>query len=175
MRETQINMIEIYAGILKGNGFTVEVVPASAEVPAPQLAVDVTPEGMTQLVRMSIAVAPGLDDILDEGVSLMQFWTLLPVGAPAARHTELARVVSRINAIAPLPGFCLEEDRHLLCHRITTLWTDDPEAQMRQLTETVFMVRFVVGTFIGVIAAVAEGETAASAMTGFNAGRAALN
>ena len=89
----------------------------------------------------------------------------------AARFVELARVVSRINAISPLPGFCLEEDRQLLCHRHTVLWTDDPEAQMRQLAETVFMIQFVVGTFLDVIAAVAEGDLAASAVAGFNAGR----
>lgn len=166
-------MIEIYAGILKGNGFTVEIVPASAEVPTPQLAIDVTPEGMSALVRLSIAITPGLEDELDEGMSLVQFWTLLPVNAPPARHIELARVVSRINAIAPLPGFCLEEDRQLLCHRHTVLWTDEPQAQMRQLTETTFMVQAMVGTFLGVIAAVAAGHSAAAAMAGFNAGRAA--
>jgi hypothetical protein len=165
-------MIEVYAGILKGNGFTVEIVPASAEMPTPQLAIDVTPEGMTEMVRMSIAVAPGLESELDEGMSLVQFWTLLPVSAPPTRHAELARVVSRINAIAPLPGFCLEEDRILLCHRHTTLWTDEPEVQLRQLIETVFMIQFMVGTFMDVITAVAEGESAASTMAGFNAGRA---
>jgi hypothetical protein len=166
-------MIEGYAGILQDNGFTVEMVPASAEVPAPQLAVDATPEGMTEMVRLSIAIAPGLEDELDAGMSLVQFWTLLPVIVPPARHTELARVVSRINAIAPLPGFCLEEDRHLLCHRVTTLWVDDPEAQARQLVETVFMVRFMAGMFIDVLAAVAEGESAAGAMAGFGADGAA--
>jgi hypothetical protein len=144
-------------------------------VPTPQLAVDVTPEGMTEMVRMSIAVAPGLEDELDEGISLVQFWTLLPVIVPPARHTELARVVSRINAIAPLPGFCLEEDRQLLCHRITTLWVDDPAAQAHQLVETVFMIRFMAGTFMDVLAAVAEGESASGAMADFNTGRQAIH
>jgi hypothetical protein len=168
-------MIEIYAGILKSNGFTLEIVPASAEVPTPQLAVDVTPEGMTEMARMSIAIAPGLEDELDQGMSLVQFWTLLPLPAPPARHAELARIVSRINAIAPLPGFCLEEDRQLLCHRTTTLWTDDPEAQTRQLVETTFMVQAMIAAFHGVIADVAEGESAAAAMASFNAGRPAVH
>jgi len=163
-------MIEIYAGLLQVNGFTVEIVPASTEVQAPQLAVDITPEGMAGMASMSIAIAPGLEDELDEGMSLVQFWTLLPVSAPQVRHTELARVVSRINSIAPLPGFCLEEDRQLLCHRVTTLWVDDPAAQACQLVETVFMVRFMIGTFINVIASVAEGQSAAGAIADFNAG-----
>ena len=98
-------MIEIYAGILKSNGFTVEIVPATDDVPAPQLAVDVTPEGMTQLVSMSIAIAPGLEDELDAGMQLVQFWTLLPVNAAPANHIELARIVSRVNAVAPCPAF----------------------------------------------------------------------
>lgn len=165
-------MIEVYAGILKENGFTVEMAPASADVPTPQLEVDVTPDELGAPVRMAIAIAPGLENELDAGMSLVQFWTLLPVNAPPARYAELARIVSRINAIAPLPGFCLEEDRQLLCHRHTVLWASDAETQARQLIETVFMIEFVIGTFIETIADVAGGVSAAAAMAGFNAGRA---
>lgn len=98
-----------------------------------------------------------------EDVRLLQFFTALPIAADGAARGELKQLIDHLNVIIPLIGFELRDDVDRLCYRyVLVVPATSPAPGQPVVTETVWLIYYLIDRFLPVLQAVAGGEKTAA-------------
>lgn len=133
--------------------FTVELVPAGAEVSEDQLFVDLEADEQGRARRLELILLPHEDELF-----YLQFFVLLPFEATASRAADLARLIARINLKLPLVGFGMNEDEAWLFYR-AIMPCSNAELDADLVLSNAWMVAYLVERFSDIIEDVATGAS----------------
>jgi hypothetical protein len=137
-------------------------VPAGSASPIDQLVVALRPDGRGRARQVWLTPLPGLDNELDPGLSLLQFFAELPFEAVARAEAELQHLILLLNNQLPLGGFGRSRPGGPIFFRYVLLLGPDSRGNAKVVLEAVTLVDYVLARFAGTVEAVASGQKSAA-------------
>lgn len=146
--------------LLQAEGFEAAFQTATTEAPVDQLFVLLNLSDDASLA-LEMLYVPGLDEEL-EGTRLLQYFVRLPFEVDGTED-QLSRLLAQVNAIAPLVGFGMKEQERMVYFRhVAVMPRDAGVTEAVVIKETVWLINYLVDTYLGVIGSVASGRQTAA-------------
>lgn len=149
---------------LAGQGMDVSLIPASAEIPYDVLMVGIeAAEDEAGAWGLELSFLPNLAEELDD-TALLQCFAALRIEVAGGAELPLVRLITLINAKLPLVGFGFLEPQGLVFFRHVLIVSTTNQGVSDQLvTESVFMIGYLLNTFANTITSVASGRESVEA------------
>ncbi|MEG4304912.1 hypothetical protein [Microcoleus sp. D3_18a_C4] len=142
--------------LLRSEKFTTSLKPADENIPIDQLFVALNGEEAEYVLEL--VYVPNLENQL-ENVKLLQFFVRLPCEVELSATEEIKNLVLHLNVNTPLMGWGFQEDLELLYFRHILVVPNLSGANTQTvITQTVWLIFYLLETFYPVIASIATGE-----------------
>lgn len=140
---------------LENEGFTTLFKEANGETPLDQLLVLLNLEAQDVQLVLELVYIPDLEDELDN-VKLLQFFVVLASELTDEAIVQLSRALPQINLNLPLMAFGLHQEDRIAYFRYVHVLSKAGSAQdMQVITETTWLVYYLVDRFYPQLAAAA--------------------
>ena len=144
---------------LAAQGMDVSLITASPEIPYDVLMVGIEAvEDEAGAWGLELSFLPSLEEELGD-TALLQCFASLRVEVADGAEAELMRVIALVNAKLPLVGFGYLAPQKLAFFRHVLMLSRANQIVTSQLvTESVYMIGYLLNTFAGTITSVAGGQ-----------------
>jgi hypothetical protein len=147
-------MLKHFEKVLQEEDFETHWVAASQAAPMDQLVVMLPPDKKSRARSLWLTPLPELEEDLEEGISLLQFFATLPFQSRAETQSELERLILQLNNSLPVGSFGLRQPEGVIFYRYVLMLGPDQTVNGKVVTEIALLINFLLDQYSDSIEAV---------------------
>jgi hypothetical protein len=140
-------MLKYFEALLQSLSFETHLIVASETAPMDQLVVLLAPDEKGRERSLWLTPLPHLDQDLEEGLSLLQFFTTLPAQYVAETEIALEKLILQLNNTLPLGGFGLGQTEGVIYYRYVLMLGPDEATGGKIVGEVVMLINYLLDQF----------------------------